>query len=376
MAAEGEHRDALLNGKVRGRGANLNPGNRFEDVRLHVLGEHLDEVAAEYPEGRQVRTTIVEDGTRSVVNRVDSPDLPFSWTLNPYRGCEHGCIYCYARPTHEYLGMSCGLDFETKIVAKRDAPELFRKFITRESWAREPIVLSGVTDPYQPMERELGITRACLEIARGEGQPMSLITKNHMITRDVDILAELASHGACHAAVSITTLDPKLAQVMEPRASSPRARLEAVRELTRAGVPTFVMTAPIIPGLNDHEIPALLEASAEAGAKGAGFVLLRLPYQIKALFLEWLQRHFPDRAAKVESFIRESRDGELYRSEFFTRHRGTGERAASIERTFALFQKRYGLNGRWTPLKPGPRRLREGEQMGLFGGGSGGGIRD
>lgn len=345
-----ERADGLASGPVRGRGSNLNPGNRFEDVRLHVLGEHLDEQLREHPCGVQVRTQVFTDDTQTVVNRVESPDIPFGWSLNPYRGCEHGCIYCYARPGHEYLALSSGLDFETKIIAKPRAAELLRRFIARPAWKGEPIVLSGVTDPYQPVERELRITRGCLEVCAAARQPLSLITKNHLITRDLDILRDMASWNGVRVAISLTTLDPTLAMKMEPRASVPRDRLAAIRELVAAGVPVAVMTAPIIPAINDHELPALLEAAAEAGARSAGMVLIKLPHQIKALFLEWLQRHFPDRAAHVESLIRRCRGGELYDSAFFNRQRGTGPVAATIRDTFGLFAKRLNLTRRLPPL--------------------------
>lgn len=348
---DGTRRDALPQGGVRGRGAGLNPGNRFESVRLHVLGEHLDEMAGERPLGVQVRTLALADESRTVINRVDSPDLGFEWTVNPYRGCEHGCIYCYARPGHEYLGMSCGLDFETRIVAKHDAPELLRKELASPKWKGETIVLSGVTDPYQPIERELEITRRCLEVCSAHGQAVSLITKNALITRDVDLLASMAQRGLCRAAVSLTTLDNALAASMEPRASSPRSRLATIRALADAGIPVMVMTAPMIPGLNDRELPRLLEAAAEAGARHAGWVLLRLPYQLKDLFLEWLRRAVPEKAARVEGLIRETRGGELSSPEFFARHRGVGAFAEQIGATFGVFARRYGLDRPLPPLR-------------------------
>lgn len=356
-------------GPVRGRGAGLNPGNRFEDIRLHVLGEHLDEVIAENPDGTRVTTRVYADRTRSVINRVDSPDLPFGWTINPYRGCEHGCIYCYARPGHEYLGMSCGLDFETRIMAKLDAAELLRQELSRPAWAGEPISISGVTDCYQPIEAKLRITRRVLEVCAEFAQPVTLVTKNRLITRDLDVLRELAAHGAVHAAVSITTLDNRLASIMEPRASSPRDRLATVRELAAAGIPTMVMVAPIIPAINESEVPSILEAAAEAGACGAGYVVLRLPHQIKALFLDWLSRHFPDRAAKVEHAIRDMRGGELYSAEFFARHKGEGPRARQIGEMFRLFTRRHGLDKRWGGLSSAEfARRRDRRAVGLSGG--------
>lgn len=365
MSGSPEHKDGLIQGQVRGRGAGLNPGNRFEPVRLHVLGEHLDEIAIENPDGTRAVTHVYSDASKTVVNPVDSPDLGFHWTLNPYRGCEHGCIYCYARPTHEYLGFSCGLDFETRIVAKRDAAEVLRKTLDTPKWCGEPIMLSGVTDPYQPIESKLGITRECLKVLLDQRQPIWIITKNRLILRDSDLLAALHEHGLVHIAVSITTLDNSLAATMEPRASSPGARLDAVSKINAMGIPVTVMMAPMIPGLNDVEIPALLKAAADAGATSAGYILLRLPYQIKALFLEWLQRHFPDRAAHVEGLIRESRDGELNDSRAFVRFKGEGARALQIKQTFDLFKRRNGLDRKIPSLEPRPRKLPP--QMSLFG---------
>jgi DNA repair photolyase len=349
----------------------LNPGNRFEGVRLHVLGEELDRDRAERPGGRQVSTEVLPDRTRTIINRVESPDVGFNWTVNPYRGCEHGCIYCYARPGHEMLGMSCGLDFETKIMAKHDAPALLRKELSRESWRGEPIIVSGVTDPYQPIEQELRITRGVLEVMAEFRQPVSLITKNRLITRDVDVLSDLARDSAAAAAVSITSLDNRLASNMEPRASAPRERLAAVSALAAAGVPVSVMVAPVVPGLNDEEIPAILKAASEAGASSAGWILLRLPWQIKALFLEWLARHYPERAGKVEGLIREARGGKLYDARPKVRFRGEGERAAQIGATFDVFARRYGLRGRragggLSSAAFAERRARRG-QMGLWG---------
>ena len=346
-----EYQDRPSVGRIRGRGAGLNPGNRFETVRLHVMGEHLDERAIEMPAGTQVATQVFEDTTRTIINEVtDSPDISFRWTVNPYRGCEHGCIYCYARPGHEYFGLSLGVDFETKIYAKKRAAELLRRELDHPRWRGETIVMSGVTDCYQPVERELKLTRACLQLMAERRQPVSIITKNALVTRDIDLFRELARHDAVRVALSITTLDNALAAKMEPRASSPRDRLDAVRKLSESGIPVVVMTAPIIPGINDHEIPALLEAAKQAGARHAGYVMLRLPYQIKDLFFEWVQRHFPDRAAKVEGLIREVRGGELSDPRFGTRMVGEGAYAEQIKSTFQLFAKMHGLDRKIRPL--------------------------
>jgi DNA repair photolyase len=342
--SEREYRDAPVQGPVRGRGAGLNPGNRFEDVRLHILGEHLDEIITENPDGTQVRTRVFEDATRTIVNPVDSPDICFKWTINPYRGCEHGCIYCYARPSHELLGLSSGLDFETRIYAKKDAAALLRRKLASPGWKAETIVMSGITDPYQPVEAKLGITRSIVEVLAECRQPVGFITKNKLITRDLDLLQELNRFGAVSAAVSITTLDHDLAMKMEPRAGSPKARLEAVSKLASAGIPVRVMMAPIVPGLTDHEIPAVLKACADAGAMQAGYVMLRLPHQIKALFLDWLERLHPGKAARIEGLIRDVRGGKLYDSKWFTRGKGEGPMADQINQTFKVFRARYGLD--------------------------------
>ncbi|TVQ57842.1 MAG: PA0069 family radical SAM protein [Phycisphaerales bacterium] len=356
---------------ARGRGSStLNPGNRFEPVRLHVLGEYLDEQQQEHPDGRQIATRVFHDRTRTIINRVaDSPDIPFRWTINPYRGCEHGCIYCYARPGHEYLGMSCGLDFESKIMAKLDAAELLKRELAKRSWTGEPIVMSGVTDCYQPLEEKLRLTRQCLEVMAECRQPASIVTKNRLVLRDLDILTELARHRAIHVALSVTTLDPKLARVMEPRTSVPRDRLKAIEQLAAAGVPVSVMTAPIIPGLNDRELPELLKAAKDHGAQHAGWVMLRLPHQIKALFLEWLHRHFPDRAARVESLIRQSRGGDLYDTDFSQRMRGSGRHAETIRDMFRLWCRKLGLDRPMPKLSSDQfRRPSRDGQQGLFDG--------
>lgn len=364
-----EHDDRLTSGPLRGRGAQLNPPNRFEPVRLSIDGDHLDAVRAEHPDGVQARTRVFQDFARTIINRVDSPDIPMGWTINPYRGCEHGCVYCYARPTHETFGLSCGADFETKIFAKLDAPGLLKRELARPSWWGEPIVMSGITDPYQPVERELRLTRGILEVMADARQPVSIITKNRMVTRDIDLLAHLAGHDAAGVLVSLTTLDAGLSRKMEPRASSPGDRLRAMRELADAGVPVTVMTAPIVPGLNDREIPALLGAAADAGARWAAHVMLRLPWQVKGLFLDWLRRELPDRAARVEARVREVRGGNLNDPRFRTRMSGEGEWAEQIHRVHRVFCKRHGLNAE--PRRPlssaSFRRPELGGQIRLFG---------
>jgi DNA repair photolyase len=345
-----EYADDLPGGPVRGRGAGINPGNRFEAVRLHVLGDALDEAAAEHPCGVQVRTETIADASQSFINRVDSPDLNFSWTMNPYRGCEHGCIYCYARPTHELLGYSVGLDFETRIVVKRDAAAILKRELARPAWRGDPIMFAGVTDVYQPLEAKLRVTRACLEVLAECGQPVSIVTKNRLITRDIDLLRRLADVQAVSVAISLTTLDGALSRAMEPRASSPRDRLRAIGELREAGVNVMAMIAPVIPGLTDHELPRLLESAAGAGATGAAWMMLRLPYQVKDLFLDWLARAYPERTGRVERAIRDLRDGALNDTRFGRRMRGVGARAEHVATTFRAFARRYGLDGPMAPL--------------------------
>jgi DNA repair photolyase len=337
---------------LRGRGTPLSPPNRFDAQHVEVLPEAQSEVLSQR-EGEPLRhplTVVQPDNAKSILNKIDSPDLPFKWTLNPYRGCEHGCVYCYARPGHEYLSLSCGLDFETKIFAKHDAPQLLRKALAKESWEGEPIVLSGVTDPYQPIEDELRLTRQCLEVCLELRQPVCIVTKNRRIVRDLDILSQLARLNLVDVAISVTTLDPHLASIMEPRASSPASRVDAIYKLSQAGVPTMVMVAPVIPAINDHEMPAILKRCKVAGARAAGTVLLRLPHQLKELFLQWLATHFPDRAAKVESQVRDTRDGELYTTGWFERGRGSGALADQIRTTFEVFSRRNGLEKRLPPL--------------------------
>ena len=303
---------------IRGRGAAKNPAGRFEKIAFVPDLEEAD------PEGPLPRTQVLKDAARSIIATNESPDLGFSASLNPYRGCEHGCVYCYARPTHEYLGFSAGLDFETKILVKEDAPDLLRAELSAPRWKPQVLAMSGVTDPYQPLERRLGLTRRCLEVLAEFRNPVAVVTKNHLVTRDLDLLSDLASRGAAAVIVSLTTLDPALAATMEPRTSVPARRLAALRALSQAGVPAGVNVAPVIPGLTDHEIPAILAAAREAGARFAGHALLRLPYGVKDLFRDWLERSFPDRAEKVLHRVQEVRGGKLNDSRFGSRMTGEG----------------------------------------------------
>ena len=372
--AEPSYPDALPDGPARRRGAGLNPADRFQPLRLHVLGDEIDRRRDEREwEGEsgppRVETQVIPDRTRRVINRVDrSSDMPFDWTLNPYRGCEHGCVYCYARPYHEYLGYSCGLDFETKIVAKLDAPALLRRELAAPGWKAEPIVMSAITDIYQPLEGKLKLARRCLEVLAECRQPVVTMTKGALVLRDLDLWSDLASVGAGRVTVTLVTLDAGLAKSLEPRAASPSRRLHMIRELSKAGVPVSVNVAPVIPGLTDHEVPSILQAAAEAGATRAHWVLLRLPWQLKAVFLDWLSRCVhPDRAKHVESLIRQSHGGKLYDASHH-RGRGTGPVAGQIGQAFTVFSKRCGLDRPREAMNAAEfRRPEVGGQMGLFG---------
>lgn len=330
---------------VRGRGSHIDPPNRFERVHAEDDFEQVEHDGEFLESLEHAETEYLVDQSQSVVTENDSPDVGFRYSLNPYRGCSHGCSYCYARPSHEYLGLSAGLDFERKILVKHDAPELLRKFLTRPAWRGELIMFSGVTDCYQPAERQFRLTRRCLEVAHEAGQPMAIITKNALVLRDLDLLAPMAARGCVQVSLSVTTLDAKLARTMEPRTSSPEARLRAIRELSAAGIPTRVMVAPIVPGLTDREVPAILEAAAAAGARSAGFVMLRLPWTVAPVFREWLARSFPDRAEHIEQLIRSMRGGKLYDSRWGVRGRGTGPLAEQVEKMFHVFAKKHALDG-------------------------------
>ncbi len=321
---------------MKGRGASWNPQNRFETL----VYERDDEA----PEEGLPRTTYLRDPSRSIIAHNDSPDVGFGSSVNPYRGCEHGCIYCFARPTHEYLGFSAGLDFETKIVVKEDAPELLRDELSKPAWKPEVIAISGVTDPYQPIERKLQLTRRCLAVLAEFRNPVAIVTKNHLVTRDIDILSELARYDAASVAVSVTTLDANLARIMEPRTTTPELRLAAIEALAKAGIPTTVMVAPVIPAITDHQMPAILRAARDAGAVSAGFVVLRLPWAVAPLFERWLEEHFPDRKEKVLNRIRDLREGKLYEPQWRIRQRGKGVFADQIESIFDVTCRKLGLN--------------------------------
>ncbi len=324
---------------IIGRGAQLSPANRYQ--RMHVELELDDETSSD---PHSPKTEYYEDDSQSIVSKNDSPDIPFDYSLNAYRGCAHGCAYCYARPTHEYLGLSAGLDFETKIFVKPRAAELFRDFLSQSSWQAEPIMLSGVTDCYQGAERHFRLTRSCLEVAAAANQPMMITTKNALVTRDLDIIAPMAERNLISVAISITSLDQSLTKILEPRSSAPLARLRAVQELSQAGVPVIVMTAPIIPGLNDDEMPAILAAAAEHGARTAYYTMLRLPLTVRPIFLDWVERFVPNKKQRIENAIRSVRDGELNSAQFGQRMRGTGVMADQLAALFKILRKKHGLD--------------------------------
>ena len=334
----------------KGRGATLNPDGRFErhsreaiDDGWGSLGELADDPAP--------ATQALPDRARTIIAHNNSPDVPFDQSINPYRGCEHGCVYCYARPSHGHLGLSAGLDFETKIFVKHEAAALLRQELARPGYVCKPISLGANTDPYQPLERRLRITRQVLEVLAEARHPVGIVTKSALVTRDIDLLAPMARDGLARVYVSVTTLNADIARTLEPRASAPRRRLAAIRELAAAAITTGVMVAPIIPALTDHEIEPILAAAAEAGAVSAGYVLVRLPHEVKDLMAAWLEAHFPGRAAHVLSLIRQCRDGRLNDPEFGSRMRGAGPFAELIRQRFRQASRRHGFDRRQMPQR-------------------------
>lgn len=330
---------------IKGRGTAAAPPNRFESLRTDADWEQLAADDELLLEPSKVATEFLPDKSRSLIVENDSPDIPFRFGVNPYRGCEHGCSYCYARPGHEYLGMNAGLDFETKILVKYDAVRIFRRELNRPSWKGEWLHMSGVTDCYQPCERRFRLTRGLLEVMNEASQAVTIVTKNALVCRDIDILADMAQRNLVQVGLSVTTLDPQLARVLEPRTSSPQARLKAIRALSSAGVPVRGMLAPMIPGLTDHELPQLLEAVKEAGASAASYIMLRLPFAVAPIFQQWLSEHRPLALPKVEGLIRAAREGALYKSEFGSRMKGKGVYAENLKTTFNVFVKKLGLDG-------------------------------
>ena len=351
---------------LKGRGTSLNPANRFETARQEDFDDGWDH--QELPE--TPRTNLLKDTTRSIITRNDSPDIMFERSINPYRGCEHGCIYCFARPSHAYLGFSPGLDFETKIVFKPEAPRLLEKELSRSTYKPDVIVLGSNTDPYQPVERTLGLTRAILDCLERFNHPVSIVTKSANILRDRDILSRMSARGLARVHISITTLNPELARLMEPRAASPKRRLSTISALAEAGIPVGVLASPMIPGLNDSELEAILKEAALAGASSGGTIWLRLPYELGPLFTAWLEQYLPERASHILSLIRQSRDGKLNNAAFHERFKGNGPYAEILMQRFQNAIKRLGLNAASTPLDCSqfhvPGRTPANLQMNLF----------
>jgi DNA repair photolyase len=356
---------ALLTPPPPGRGARSNRSGRFEPLAVEAVD---DGWGVEDSQPEQAKTSVTLETPRTIITRNASPDLGFDRSINPYRGCEHGCIYCYARPTHAYMGLSPGLDFETRLFAKPGAAKLLLAELAKPGYEAKPIALGTNTDPYQPIERRYAITRQILEVLLSARHPATITTKSNLILRDADILSQMARLNLVRVAVSVTTLDRKLARAMEPRAPTPERRLEAIRALSDAGVPAAVMVAPVIPGLTDHEMETILERAAAAGARAAGFILLRLPLEIKDLVREWLEAHQPNRAGRVFSLLRSMRGGKDYDAAFGKRMRGEGPYAMMLAKRFALAKERLGLDHKQPPLEKGrfapPRSERA--QLSLF----------
>jgi len=337
---------AIPGSHYKGRGAISNPGNRFEESAVEPLDDGWGTLSEELADLPPLATQLLREKSRTALTYNDSPDLGFDRSINPYRGCEHGCIYCYARPSHAYLGYSPGLDFETKLMFKPDLPALLERELSRPGYTPRPVALGANTDPYQPVERNVTLTRQVLEILERFNHPVTVVTKSALVLRDADILARMAAKNLAQVAISVTTLDAALARKMEPRAASPARRLAAMAELSRLGIPTAVLAAPMIPGLNDAELEKILLAGANAGAKRAGYVLLRLPLEIRALFEEWVARHFPDRARKVLALVRETRGGALNQSAFGQRQTGTGPYAELLQQRFLRMVSALGMERR------------------------------
>lgn len=349
--------------KTVGRGATLNQEHRFSSSRLELDPNVFDELAEE--DRPLLQTQFFRDSSRTIIAQNDSPDLGFNYSINFYRGCEHGCIYCYARPTHEYLNLSAGLDFESKIFVKENAPLLLREKFMSPRWQPELVLMSGVTDCYQPADRQFQLARKCLEVFNQFKNPVAIITKNSLVLRDLDLLAELAQANAVVVTISVTTLVKKLSQIMEPRASIAEARLKTIEALANAQIPVTVNVAPIVPGLTDQEIPAILKAAADAGATSASYTVVRLPYSVKDIFSDWLETHFPDRKEKVLNAIRDIRGDRLNDPEFGSRMKGRGPYADNIRNLFRVFKKKYGLEQPFTKISTNSF-CRPGDQLGFF----------
>jgi len=331
----------------RGRSAGINPSGRFEPVSRHVFDDGWNSLEELPP----FKTEVQVEKPRTIITRNESPDISFDRSINPYRGCEHGCVYCFARPTHAFMGLSPGLDFESKLFAKPDAARMLDKELSKAGYQPRTIAIGTNTDPYQPIEKQYRIMRDILEVLEARGHPVGIVTKSALVTRDIDILSRMAERGLAKVALSVTTLDRMLARTMEPRASTPTKRLEAIRQLSDAGIPTSVMVAPIIPGLTDPEMERILDSARAAGAREAGYVVLRLPLEVAPIFKDWLLRHYPDRYRHVMSLIRSMRDGKDYDSEWGKRMKGAGPYAWQIGRRFEITAKRLGLNAERRTLR-------------------------
>lgn len=331
----------------RGRSAGINPSGRFEPVTRHVFDDGWSSLEELPP----FKTEVQVEKPRTIITRNESPDISFDRSINPYRGCEHGCVYCFARPTHSFMSLSPGLDFESKLFAKPDAARLLDKELSKDGYQPRTIAIGTNTDPYQPIEKQYRIMREILEVLEARGHPVGIVTKSALVTRDIDILSRMAERGLAKVALSVTTLDRMLARTMEPRASTPTKRLEAIRQLSDAGIPASVMVAPIIPGLTDQEMERILDSASAAGAREAGYVVLRLPLEVSPIFKDWLLRHYPDRYRHVMSLIRSMRDGKDYDSEWGKRMKGAGPYAWQIGRRFEITAKRLGLNAERRTLR-------------------------
>lgn len=349
--------------KPKGRGSVIKPKNRFLSTESIDDFEHFEGDEEFLAELGNCQTEYFPDTSKSIISENDSPDLAFRYSMNPYRGCAHGCAYCYARPTHEYLGLNAGIDFESKIFVKEEAPRLLREYLCRSGYRPDVIQISGVTDCYQPIERKYRLTRGCLEVALEARQPISIVTKNALIVRDLDLFREMAARKLILIFLSVTSLKQELTRVLEPRTSAPAARLKAIEALSQAGVPVGMMMAPIIPGLNDSEIPAILEAGSKAGALRAQYTLLRLPWSVKPVFEAWLKEHVPQHEERVLNGIRSTRGGKMNDANFGSRMRGEGLRAEQVGKTFEVFRRKFGLDRELPPLNCEDFRRPNGERL-------------
>lgn len=356
----------MAGAKVSGRSSGFNPQNRFEELAVVPSDEDDRFFPDENRDRRKINTKYFVDTSKTVLAKNDSPDVPFTYSLNPYRGCEHGCIYCYARPSHEYLGFSAGLDFESRIMVKRDAPILLREYFMKKSWRSQTVALAGNTDCYQPIERQLELTRKSLQVFLEFRNPVGIVTKNFLITRDLDILAELAKLNLVSVFFSVTSLNQELTKKMEPRTSSPSKKLEGIETLSKNGIPVGVLVAPVIPGLTDEEIPSILRETSSRGAKWASIQMLRLPFVVKDLFLDWIRREYPDRETRIVSRLKQVREGKMSSYEFGERMRGTGETAKAIHQLFRASCKKYNLNLENLELSNDKFRRPAGGQIEMF----------